>query len=102
MKTVFSHDMVAHVWAQQSQSTGRAADNRMNFEGPNLYSYGRHFIIGHITPDGTALMNSERYSISTGKHQSLARRAASHRTMLYVPELTLLVNEGFFRAQKTI
>jgi hypothetical protein len=100
MKTVFDHEMTAHVWAQQSQPSGRSSDRRMYFEGSNLYSYGPHFVLGHITPDGTALLNSNGYSSSTGKHKFLAARAVSHRTVFYVPELTKLVNSGFLSDPK--
>lgn len=97
MKTVFSGDMLFHVWANQSAPTGRRSDGRVHFDGPTLYSYGRHFALGHIMPDGAALLNADSYSISTSKHQSQTRRAV--RGVAYsVPNLTDLANGYAFRA----
>lgn len=91
-KTVFSNDMVAHVWAQNSQSEGRSANGNFYFQGPTLYSYGSHFIVGHVMPDGTALLNADGYSISTAKHKTDARRAV-RGNYIYVPGLTRLVGD---------
>lgn len=96
MKTVFSGDMLFHVWAQNSQGEGRRSDGRVYFDGPTLYSYGRHFALGHVMPDGATLLNSDSYSISTSKHQRQARTAA--RGVRYsVPSLTDLVHSYGFR-----
>lgn len=94
IKTVFNHSMLAHVWAQQNQPEGRASDGRMFFKDSKLWSYGSHFLIGKIMPDGVALLNADSYSISTSKHQSYARGAVSHRRVLYVPGLTSLELTG--------
>lgn len=74
IKTVFSsNSQVAHVWAAQGQSHGRAGS--MFFENDTIYSYGRHYAIARIYTKGTghdyqklALVNSKGYSITTAKH----------------------------------
>ena len=38
MANVFSNSMVAHVWAQQTQSEGRSNNGNLYFEGPCIYS----------------------------------------------------------------
>lgn len=101
-KTVFgSHDQTAHVWAQGrggDTGHGRSSDGRMFFDGRTLFSYGRHFALGLVivapisegNPRGevvATLLNSDGYSPSTGKHKSIAWRAARGRT-LHVPKLT--------------
>lgn len=95
-KTVFgSHDQTAHVWAQGrggDTGNGRSSDGRMFFEGRTLYSYGRHFVLGIVVlgADGhpvATLLNSSRYSPSTGKHQSHTWRAARGER-IHVPNLT--------------
>ncbi len=67
----------AHVWAAQTQHEGRAGN--VFFDGPTLYSYGRHFAVARIYKhaDGgrVALFNPARYSSSTARHQCDARRA---------------------------
>lgn len=70
MRKVFSsNSQLCHVWANQGQSEGRA--NNMFFEGDTIYSYGYHFKAAKIhTVKGKkiTLVNSCRYSSSTGKH----------------------------------
>lgn len=76
--TLRNTDEAAHVWAAQTQEHGKAGN--VFFEGPTLYSYGRHFPVAKIytveeTGDRIALFNPARYSVSTAKHQSAARAA---------------------------
>lgn len=73
MKKVFSsHSQLCHVWAQQGQEEGRAGN--MFFEGPTIYSYGRHYAAGQIHTKGKtrqfALVNATKYSVSTTAHTS--------------------------------
>jgi hypothetical protein len=89
-RTVFDNHGVAHVWAQNNQDSGRSSNGQFFFDGPALFSYGRHFLAGFIMPDGTALLNADSYSISTTRHQSYARSAVSHRARVMVPNLTPL------------
>lgn len=77
---------VAHVWAQQKQDTGEAS--HLFFEGPSIYSYGRHFEIARfVTPD-VVLFNSRSYSVSTSRHQGISRSAVSHKETFTVPSMT--------------
>lgn len=78
MRTVFNNRQLAHVWAQQSQSEGRGPN--FFFDGPALFSYGRHFCVARfVQPEDkgrpVVLLNSTRYSTSTNRHQSYARGA---------------------------
>lgn len=81
MKTVFNNRMVAHVWAQQTQPEGRGSN--FYFEGPTLYSYGKHFPIATfhtVKGKGAAvLFTTDRRSVSTSKHCSFARNALHGR-----------------------
>lgn len=90
METVFSNDMVAHVWAQQKQHYGRSNNGNFYFEGPALYSYGTHYMVGLFAPDGTVFLNSTSSTPTTeGKHKNAARRALPGygRDAARVPEL---------------
>lgn len=87
-RTVFDNHGVAHVWAQNNQESGRSGNGQFYFDGPALFSYGQHFLAGFIMPDGTALLNTDSYSISTSRHQSYAWSAVSHRARVMVPNLT--------------
>jgi len=79
MRTVFRNTAeAAHVWAAQTQEHGRAGN--VFFDGPTIYSYGRHFAVARIyqhaeTGESVAMFNSRRYSVSTSKHQREAYRA---------------------------
>lgn len=82
-KTVFgSHAQTAHVWAQGRVQYGRSSDGRMYFENRTLYSYGSHYALGFVIMDEATdapiatLLNTDRYSVSTSKHQGHARTAA--------------------------
>jgi hypothetical protein len=80
-QTVFTNDMVAHVWAQQTQPHGRSGNGQFYFDGGTLYSYGSHFPVAMFVQNHRgqecALFNSDSYSITTSRHQSRARSAYS-------------------------
>ena len=88
MKTVFSNDMCAHVWAQLSQPFGRSGS--MKFDGALAYSY--HQPVAHlIVPFGKSrpvlLVTPCTWSVTTSHHVSLYRRAASQYDEFMVPDL---------------
>lgn len=86
MKTRFSSNKeLAHVWAQQNQSEGRA--NNMFFDGASIFSYGRHFEIARFAKSDVVLFNARTYSSSTSKHQSYTRRAITNKTVFFVPSM---------------
>jgi len=84
-KQVFSSEEVAHVWARQSQESGRDTGSRIYFNGPTLYSYGSHYKVGCIHPTtGIVLLNDSSNSQTTNKHRRYAQSAASHKPCIYV------------------
>lgn len=88
MKTVFPNHMVAHVWAQQNQATGRSHTGNFWFEGGTLYSYRTPIanIVQNHRGESIALLTTRSYSITTsGKHMRPAYRAVSHLTNYHVP-----------------
>lgn len=89
MKTVFDNDQCAHVWASQSQESGRGSKGSVYFEGGALYSYGSHFLTGFILGE-TVFLNADSYSVSTSRHQSAARWASRHLKQVFLPDLTQL------------
>lgn len=90
-----SNTQVAHVWNAQSKREGKSNNGNFYFEGRTLFSYGSHFVVGYIMPDGLALLNGNSYSISTSGHQSDARRAVSDRRHATVSDLTDLA--GYYK-----
>ncbi len=87
MKTVFPGQQVCHVWAQQTQATGRNSTNTVFFDGPSIFSYGRHFEMARFVGEAV-LVNCARYSVTTSKHQSWVRQAITHHRVFKVPSMT--------------
>lgn len=82
MKTVFAnHREVCHIWAQQKQSEGRAS--RIFFDGPVIFSYGRHFPMARFVDHHTVLMTTRGYSVSTAKHMSYVRQSLPNGIKLF-------------------
>jgi hypothetical protein len=99
MKKVFSITELPHVWASQRQDEGRTPNGSMYFYKSIIYSYGSHFPIAQIRPNGKVIMTWRSYSVSTAKHISKVRSAVSHREIVYCynPQLDVannLENEG--------
>ena len=91
-KHVFSGDMVAHVWAQQTQDWGKRSDGRIFFEGRTIYSYGQHFPIAEFVEHKgkkAVLFNISKHSCSTLQHQRSVRGALRGRgiPVLEVPKI---------------
>lgn len=91
----YNNDMVAHVWAQQNAdaTAGQSGNGNFFFRGRTLYSYGTHFVVGFIMPDGVAFLNADSYSVSTSGHQSDAAGAVRHRATFTVAGLTDLAGD---------
>jgi hypothetical protein len=77
---------VAHVWTTGEQDHGRF--RAIYFDGPTLYSYGSHYVIGRMMDDGVALLNAESNSMTTTGHRRSADYATSHLTRYFIPDLT--------------
>ena len=85
MRRVFkNHDEVCHVWAQQTQSEGRAGN--IFFRDKSIYSYGEHFEMARFVDEETVFITTRGYSVSTAKHLSLVRQAVRHKTVFTVPD----------------
>lgn len=89
MKTVFSNHMVAHVWAQQTQSEGKSSNGNFSFRDDTLYSYSTpiaRFVFDNHGNRQT-LITSNSYSVTTnGKHKNAAGRAV-HYEYFSVPTI---------------
>ena len=111
-----SNQQVAHAWANQTGKHQRGSN--FFYDGPDLYSYGRHFCVGRIVKNKRGkcayLLNSSLYSKSTSKHQYNAQRAIpDDATTFHVPgasgdharnreEFRALIAEGLKYALKAI
>lgn len=76
MRTVFTNSEVAHVWARQKQKEGRDLFGFIFFEGPSIYSCGRHFEMARFIQGGRAvLFNNNTHLRSTIGKQRLVLEA---------------------------
>lgn len=103
MKTRFDNYQCAHVWAQQSQPAGRGSN--FFFDGPAIFSYGRHFKIAEfVTRKGkrAVLFTSRRYSVSTSKHVSYTRGALAGLAVpvFHVPDIDAAKRPGYQAATR--
>lgn len=85
IRQVWPREQVAHLWANASQDSARDPSGNMYFDGPALYSYGSHYVIGYryAMPDGGAffVMNGSANSPTTNKMRWIARRAIYGRAV---------------------
>ena len=82
MKTVVNSNIVAHIWAAQSQPHARNATNTFWFRDSVVYSYGSHFPIARYI-NGHVLMTTRDYSVTTSRHKSTVVNAAYHLPIIY-------------------
>lgn len=80
----------AHAWAHQHEPAGQASS--LFFEGPVIYSYGKHFPIAMLSRDKVFFTDKE-YSKSTGKHKHIVKGAVSHKTFVYVPHVPISLDQ---------
>lgn len=102
MKTKFSNKELVHVWANQTQSRGSGSN--MFFEDSKIYSYGKHFCIANFVKPNVVLLNSNSYSNSTAKQQSLVYFAVRNHKTFSVPHVGYLntnhdLNIEFFKKE---
>ena len=91
-RTFNSPDRVAHLWAHQAQDSAKYRDN-FYFTGRALFSYGTHYLVGYIMPDGVnsrdvALLNADTNSMTTNGHRRAASVAVRHMAQYALPSLT--------------
>jgi len=84
--------MVAHVWNAQSETAGQSGNGNFYFRGRTLYSYGTHYVVGIIMPDGTAFLNGDSSTPTTNQHISGARGASRNRPRAVVADLTAIAD----------
>lgn len=96
IKTVYSSDMVCHLWANNHTHNVRTPTGNLYTENGKLFSYGSHFVIGaFIQNEKTGvrlfLWNDSKTTPTTNKHRVQAFRALNgtqRETMVRVPELS--------------
>jgi hypothetical protein len=83
----YSNHEVCHLWASGNKDSAKSNHGNVYFDGPKLYSYGSHFMLGYIVAPGVVFLNSDSYSVSTSKHKGYASYAVSHFEQFSLPKL---------------
>ena len=100
-KHVMTNNEVAHAWFHQYEELGhgRNGTGSFYFEGPTIYSYGRHFPVATIVelPEPLTngkrrivLRNTDNYSITTSQHKSDAWSAVDRNVAHTLHVLSLI------------
>ena len=86
MKMKFNNSELAHIYATQSQQSAQNMNGSLYFDGLAIYSYGFHFPIANIVPNGRGeeimLFTTRTYSNTTAKHINIVAQATSHYNKL--------------------
>lgn len=90
VQKTFDNAQCAHVWRQGVQDFGRSGNGNLYFHDARLYSYGRHYVVAILTPDGAGIINADKSSVSTTGHIGDARRAFGYAGYISAPDLTTL------------
>ena len=91
IRNVHPVDMVAHLWANQTQDSARNPCHNFYFHGDTIYSYGSHFPIArHVTRKGKSavLFTTRSYSSTTAGHKCTVESACRHLTVFHVADVT--------------
>lgn len=94
MKTVYQNHQIAHLWAHGLQDAATNAARSYYFTGPEIHSYGQHFVLAcRYLHDGAAdplfLVNVGSASNTTRRHANMTRAAIPHGApVVYVDGLT--------------
>lgn len=85
MKSVVKSDMVAHLWAHQSQAWATNPQRNFSFRRKEIKSYSTVIALIEERKGQQIVLYCDRYfSPTTCKHQSAVRRATSHMTTIGV------------------
>ena len=96
MKKVFSSNSeLIHVWANNDAAEVYKRANSVSCQNNVLFSYNT--AIAHIYGE-TVILNKHSFSVSTSKHQSLARSASRHCKQLLV-DIPIWNNSGLVYGQ---
>lgn len=83
---------IYHVWAHQRASYGRAQGVNVFFDGPVIFSYGRHFPMAKLLlkrgQPVAVLVTTQTYSTTTAGHMSDVRSAVNHLPSFHVRDVT--------------
>lgn len=80
MKTVFTSNEIAHVWAHKLAPYGKSP-SAMRFDGPSFWSYGTEIArLCEHKGKQWVLLNDTSYSVTTSGHQSNVRGSIPHET----------------------
>ena len=87
VKYLNNEGVVSEFFSNNYQNGYAYGENNSNvfFNGKKLYSYGTHFVLAQLLPDGTYLVNADSYSSSTAKHQAYVQSYVPKNRKVEIP-----------------
>jgi hypothetical protein len=96
---------IDHVWAHQRAGYGRANGKNVFFDGPVIFSYGRHFPMAKLLlkrgEPVAVFVTTNRSSVTTMGHLSDVRSAVSHLKTFYVSDVLVTDHKVHLKEYKT-
>lgn len=106
MRTVVTNSEVPHLWAHQSQSEARNANNSFYFRDETIYSYRDSFPLAkHVKNargEKAVLLTTATYSVTTSQHTSDVRSSIPHSVQVFHVDLTDLNRWAGFEPSKHV
>lgn len=101
-KTVYPTDEIPLLWAHKiKRGASSPKPGHVFFDGDAIYSYGRHFVIAaHAYNDKkehAILFNSQKYSVSTGRHQQMVRSALPPNVPVFEVPINYDSRQNYYR-----
>ncbi len=89
MRHVYDSSMIGHLWANQSQGDARNKQGNFSFRGPSIFSYNAEIarIVTNDRSDRAVMIADRSWSVTTSRHQSLARRALGNVQRFHVLDI---------------
>ncbi len=103
MRQIYPGKMVAHLWANQSQSSAKNSGGNFFFADSTIFSYGAHFPIAKLHNIGHnefCLFTPRTYSNTTAKHINYTRMALRRGVPVYT--VTSLGVDGKIQHKKNL
>lgn len=106
MKKIQDSDMVAHLFAHQSQTEARNSSYTFYFRNDTIYSFGSHFPIAkhrkNKKGDTALLFTTRTYSNTTSKHISITLSACRHLNIIYCENPDFTIKDNITAYEKRI
>lgn len=79
---------------------GSNSNGSIFYEGDTIYSYGYHFPIAKFEGGRMAIVNKDKYSRTTGRHQSMVRRTLADYCIDHIALVDTETIKGYVKGSR--